>query len=171
MLFIKNIRILACYSKWANSRILETIGELPVSEITKIREAAFDGILPTLAHMNIINRIWQGHLLGKDHGYTSRRSQIIDTLDQYSHQLNEIGDWYISYVNSLNEQELNEKVFFNFVDGGSGEMNKSDILLHIINHQTFHRGHLSDMLYQSGYEPPSIDLPVFHRDVFSKMNR
>jgi len=171
MLFIINIRILACYSKWANSRILETIGELPVSEITKIREAAFDGILPTLAHMNIINRIWQGHLLGKDHGYTSRRSQIINTLVQYSHQLNEIGDWYISYVNLLNEQELNEKVFFNFVDGGSGEMNRSDILLHIINHQTFHRGHLSDMLYQSGYEPPSIDLPVFHRDVFSKMNR
>jgi uncharacterized damage-inducible protein DinB len=134
MLFIKNIRILACYSKWANSRILETIGELPVSEITKIREAAFDGILPTLAHMNIINRIWQGHLLGKDHGYTSRRSQIIDTLDQYSHQLNEIGDWYISYVNSLNEQELNEKVFFNFVDGGSGEMNRSDILLHMSHH-------------------------------------
>ena len=68
-------------------------------------------------------------------------------------------------------QELNEKVLFNFVDGGSGEMNRSDILLHIVNHQTFHRGHLSDMLYQSGYEPPSIDLPVFHRNVFSKMNR
>jgi len=39
----------------------------------------------------------------------------------------------------------------------------------ICNHHTFHRGHIGNMIYQSGYKIPSIDLPVYIRDVFNEL--
>ena len=47
-------------------------------------------------------------------------------------------------------------------------MTRGDILTHVCNHKTFHRGHIGDMFYQSGYRPPSIDLPVYIRDAFNE---
>ena len=44
-------------------------------------------------------------------------------------------------------------------------MTRGDILLHIVNHKTYHRGVVADMLYQASSRPPVMDLPVFLRDV------
>lgn len=35
-----------------------------------------------------------------------------------------------------------------FVGGGEGAMSRMEILHHIVNHTTYHRGFVSDMLYQ-----------------------
>jgi uncharacterized damage-inducible protein DinB len=43
-------------------------------------------------------------------------------------------------------------------------MRRGDILLHIANHKTYHRGYVADMLYESGLKPPTMDLPVYLRD-------
>jgi uncharacterized damage-inducible protein DinB len=69
----------------------------------------------------------------------------------------------------MTEPLLNEMVQFSFVDGGTGEMMRGDILMHICNHKEFHRGHIGDMFYQSGFRPPSIDLPVYMRDDFEEV--
>ena len=42
-------------------------------------------------------------------------------------------------------------------------MSREDILLHVVNHTTYHRGHIADMLYHLHISPPTTDLPVFLR--------
>jgi uncharacterized damage-inducible protein DinB len=37
------------------------------------------------------------------------------------------------------------------------------IVLHVVNHKTYHRGHIADMLFQIPVQPPTTDLPVFLR--------
>jgi uncharacterized damage-inducible protein DinB len=54
-------------------------------------------------------------------------------------------------------------VDFEFIGGGRGAMSREDILLHVVNHTTYHRGHVADMLYHLGIFPPATDLPVFLR--------
>jgi len=39
------------------------------------------------------------------------------------------------------------------------------MLLHVINHTTYHRGFIADLFYQIPAHPPTTDLPVFLRDV------
>lgn len=56
------------------------------------------------------------------------------------------------------------KADFEFIGGGRGAMSRRDILLHVVNHATYHRGHVTAMLYQLGIAPPSTDLPVFLRE-------
>ena len=43
-------------------------------------------------------------------------------------------------------------------------MSRRDIVLHVVNHTTYHRGHVADMLYDMGVFPPATDLPVFLRE-------
>ena len=45
----------------------------------------------------------------------------------------------------------------------SGETG-SEILLHIVNHSTYHRGYVAQMFYQVPARPPTTDLPVFLRE-------
>jgi len=52
-------------------------------------------------------------------------------------------------------------VSFRFIGGGPGAMTRRDILLHVANHGTYHRGNVASMMYQAGTPPPTTDLPVF----------
>jgi uncharacterized damage-inducible protein DinB len=52
-----------------------------------------------------------------------------------------------------------------FIGGGRGKMTRAQILLHIVNHGTYHRGFVSDLMYQILASVPANDLPVFLRDV------
>ena len=68
-------------------------------------------------------------------------------------------------ASGLNDLELAEEIAFEFVGGGAGRMTRADILFHIVNHATYHRGFVGDMLYQAGITPRATDLPVYIRDV------
>lgn len=160
----RTVRLLTRYNKWANDMVLKAIAGLPSDEVYKKRAAAFGGMIFTLAHVDIVDRIWKAHLMGEAHGYKSRTTDTPESLEILTRKLREIADWYIDYADTIDESLLNQIVKFNFIDGGSGEMTRGDILLHVCNHKAFHRGHLGDMFYQSGFKPPSIDLPVYVRD-------
>jgi uncharacterized damage-inducible protein DinB len=43
-------------------------------------------------------------------------------------------------------------------------MRRSDILLHVVNHATYHRGHIAMMMYGLAGSVPTTDLPVFLRE-------
>jgi uncharacterized damage-inducible protein DinB len=160
--------MLTRYNRWANDMLLKAIAELPADEVYKKRAAAFGGMIFALAHVDIVDRIWKAHLVGEAHGYKSRTTDTPDSLEVLTDKLQEMGDWYIEYADAMSEPLLRDEVKFSFVDGGSSKMTRGDILLHVCNHKAFHRGHLGDMFYQSGVRPPSIDLPVYMRDVFNE---
>ena len=54
--------------------------------------------------------------------------------------------WYINYVQKLEQEEKGRVVLFTFVDGKCGAMTCLEILFHIINHGTYHRGAISHAL-------------------------
>src|SRR5258708_32381229 len=44
-------------------------------------------------------------------------------------------------------------------------MTRAEILLHIVNHTSYHRGFVADLFYQvPGARPPTTDLPVYLRE-------
>jgi uncharacterized damage-inducible protein DinB len=163
---VRNIRMLSRYNRWANDMVLNALAQLPAEVVYQKRAAAFGGIIFTLAHMNIVDQIWQSHLLGVDHSFTSRTTEKPGSLEELTQQLRILGDWFIQYADTMSEIQLNDIVPFSFVGGARGQMLRGDILLHVCNHKTLHRGHIGDMFYQSKLKPPSIDLPVFIRDAW-----
>lgn len=72
--------------------------------------------------------------------------------------------WYLAFASELPADRRNVPIDFQFVDGGRGTMTAEEMLLHVVNHGTYHRGYIADMLYEAGLKPPTMDIPVFVRD-------
>lgn len=74
--------------------------------------------------------------------------------------------YYIDLAAPLGEDELATVINFAFVDGGTGLMSRFKILLHLAKHATYHRGFISDMLYQIPLQAGANDFTVFLRDAW-----
>jgi uncharacterized damage-inducible protein DinB len=164
MTALRNMRMLTRYTAWANRRLFQTLSSLPENELTKMRHIVFGNILRTLNHVYVIDLVWQAHLEGRPHGFTTRNPESHPTFAELRSAQEHIDGWYIGYADDISELVCDEIVNFVFVGGGSGSMSRGDILLHVVNHTTYHRGHIADMIYQIPAPPPTTDLPVFLRD-------
>lgn len=158
------IQMLMRYKAWANKLIFEAIDQLPPEEITKERKNLFPNIIRVLNHTYIVDLIWQAHLEGKAHGLTERNPKEHPPLTELWTLQQEIDTWYIVYSDKLSHDTLNEEVNFKSISGNKGSMTRNEILLHIANHATYHRGFIADMFYQIPAKPPTTDLPVFFQN-------
>ena len=56
---------------------------------------------------------------------------------------------------------MDEPVHFTFIGGDPSSMSRGDILMHVVNHGTYHRGHVASMMHKYGVMAPTTDFPVF----------
>lgn len=168
MALLRNIRMLTRYSAWANQRLFDALSELADDEVTEQRSEGAGSMLKVLNHAYVVDQIWQAHLLGKPHGFTSRNTDTLPSLGELQSGQCMIDDWYVAYADELAEKTYGEVVNFEFIGGDPGAMTRGDMLLHIVNHKTYHRGFVAQMLYEVSQRPPVMDLPVFLRDAFEE---
>lgn len=110
-----------------------------------------------------MDRVWQAQFLGEVHGYESRNPDNPLPFDVlYDRQIT-IDAWYVAYADALDTANLAEIVHFTFIGGGDSAMSRSDIILHVVNHSTYHRGQVAGMLYHYSVSPPTMDIPAFLR--------
>ena len=64
----------------------------------------------------------------------------------------------------MDDSRLNQTVSFTFVGGGEGAMTRGEILQRLVNHTSYHRGFVAQMIYDVPARPPTTDLTVFLRD-------
>ena len=166
MITTKTARMLARYNCWANDVFFKAVADLPAEEVTKPRPTLFRNIVHTLNHNYVIDSIFRAHLEGRDHGYTARNTAEPPSLQELREKQREIDDWYIGWSDRLTDEQLDEMVKFTFVGGGAGAMTRGQILMHIVNHTSYHRGFAGDLFFQiPGKRAPVTDLTVFLRDV------
>jgi len=166
MIGAADARMLARYNAWADKLIHGAVAALPEGEAEKPRQSVFKSMAHTLNHVYVIDRIFQAHLEGREHGYKARNTETHPPLAELRRLQQEVDDWYVRWADGLTEAALGEKVAFTFVGGGEGVMTRGEILLHVVNHTTYHRGFVADFFYQVPARPPTTDLTVFLRDAW-----
>jgi uncharacterized damage-inducible protein DinB len=167
---LSTARMLTRYNAWANELTFNAVAQLPPGEAMKQRCSLFPNIVHTLNHNYVIDRIFQAHLMGREHGFTARNTPTCPPLEELWHSQREVDHWYIEWSDGLTDAALNETVRFTFVGGGEGAMTRGEMLLHVVNHTAYHRGYVADIFYQIPAQPPTTDLPVFLRDVPLKLD-
>ncbi|MEK6593150.1 MAG: DinB family protein [Pseudomonadota bacterium] len=165
MITTRTARMLTRYNAWADRMIFDAVAALPEGEAGRERKSLFKNMIHTLNHNCVIDLIWQGHLEGREHGFSARNTPGHPPLDELWRQQQAIDDWYIAWSDTLSDAALDEKVSFTLIGGNPGVMTRGEILLHIVNHTTYHRGFVADLFYQVPARPPTTDLPVFLREV------
>ena len=160
---VKSVQTLTRYKAWADEVFLSVVAGLPESELSAPRPITFGSLIRTLNHSYSMDFVWQCHLLGKPHGLVTRNPVHHPPIQDLVASQRQIDAWFVDYADSLSNDQLGETVEFEFIGGGHGAMSRADILLHVVNHTTYHRGHVADMLYHLNVFPPTTDLPVFLR--------
>jgi uncharacterized damage-inducible protein DinB len=151
------------YAEWADGKIYEVVARLPPQELVKPQKILFGSLIRTLEHAYAMDVVWQAHLQGREHGFTSRTPQLYSDLTDLRAAQLQLDQWYVRLAEDMSETTAREVVNFTFIGGAAGSMTRADIVLHVVNHKTYHRGHVADMLFQIPVQPPTTDLPVFLR--------
>ncbi|HEX6508767.1 MAG TPA: DinB family protein [Chloroflexota bacterium] len=158
-------RLMANYRIWADTLTYQSVAALPAGEAEKERQTLFKSIIGTLNHNYVVDRIWQAHLLGEEHGYTARNVILHHELGALWSAQQAMSRWWKDWSEAQTGASLAEIVHFRFVDGQPGAMTRGAILLHVVNHATYHRGWVAEIFFQVPATSPTTDLPVYLQQI------
>lgn len=157
------LKTLTRYNAWANAELYDAVRALPDGEATKERPSLFKTIVKTLNHPLLTDRIWWAHLHGEPHGHGALNEVIHDDFDDLAKARAEMDQRIIGYAENLPEADVDDPVSFTLLSGVDGVMTRGMILMHMVNHNSYHRGFVVETFCQIPAPLPLIDLPIFMR--------
>jgi uncharacterized damage-inducible protein DinB len=159
----ETLRLHLDYSFWASQRLLDAAQNLPSEQLTRDFETADRSVLGTLTHVFAGDRAWVARLEGNP------RKTFLDPDDRNPATLQR--EWPIvqqrwkQWAATLNDEAALAPLAYVDFHGNSWEQPIWQIVLHVVNHGTHHRGQVVGFLRSMGYTPPPVDLHVYHRSV------
>ncbi|MBS1554947.1 MAG: DinB family protein [Bacteroidetes bacterium] len=139
------------YNAWANRRVIGCLERQAVTD---------EKIVSIFAHCVAANFIWYNRFMGlpkSDYKLWGGGYTIAD-LKKMVEEANEL---WMSFIDSNNSFDRVLK-YHNYV-GDYYENNIQDIMIHLVNHGSYHRGQVAVLLRERGYEPINTDLITYDR--------
>jgi len=153
----------ASYNVWANQRIIDCIENLADDQINREINSSYKTIYATLAHLWDAESIWWQRIKLQEiqewpsPAFTGSVLELGNNLIKQSKQWKE-------WVDLATEAALEHEFIYRNSKKEQFKQPVSDVLLHLFNHQTYHRGQLITMFRQAGVEQvPGTDLIAFLR--------
>jgi uncharacterized damage-inducible protein DinB len=155
----------AAYNRWANARLYQAAFALSDADYRRDVGAFFKSMHGTLNHLVLTDRIWLKRLDGQgEHPdrlnailYEDRRALALARADE--------DERLVRYVAGLDEAAFEGVLGYANTSGKRFEQKRREILAHLFNHQTHHRGHAHMILsICTGREPPPFDLLAYQRN-------
>lgn len=165
MINLRTANLLAQYKRWADQLFFASLATLSPDELDRERAGPMKTMIATLNHIYVVDRIWQAHLQHREHGFKSRQDIPFPELADLRRAQQEVDDWYVDWSANQTEASLDESIDFAFVSGSRGTMNAGAMLLHVINHGSYHRGWLVQMYFEIPAMPPMTDLSIYLTEV------
>lgn len=149
------------YKAWANAELHVALAKFDAQQYP----SQFRAMLHTLDHANVVDRIFQGHLIGTTTlRFKTTNSEPTPGLLELREIVRSTDDWYLQFASSVSAERLKHRVHFTFTDGDTGAMSCEEMLLHVITHSGYHRGSIGQMLEDLGTDSPPDSLTKFlHR--------
>ncbi|BFM10498.1 DinB family protein [Simiduia litorea] len=160
-----HFRLLSTYNSRLNSQVFKAAFTLSEEALSQDRGAFFTSINGTLNHILVADIIWFSrfvahsdtyHSLARLSGLTrpSALNEVMyaNTRELYSARTtvdNIIEHWV---NNELEESDLQRSLVYKNTKGVESKRNFGELLSHVFNHQTHHRGQASTLLFQCGVD-------------------
>jgi len=153
----------ARYNAWANEYLYDAVQTLSVEEVNRGISGFFHSVLGTLNHILVGDYLWMERLQGSGPKPASLDALLYENLDDLIHNRQQADQRLITLTDALTTDELNSHMDYKTSAGVQCHDLKSDVLTHIFNHQTHHRGQCHQMLSQLGKAPPPLDMIYYIR--------
>ena len=157
---------LAGFNAWANHRLHRVCAALTATQVSEDRGAFFKSILGTLNHILLVDILYRERIEGTDTAFKSLDETLHDNLPDLSTQQSEEDKRWLSLTADIDAASMDEKIgFWTLMDKPDRwEVPKHIYFTNLCQHQAHHRGHVHNMVSQSGIEPPPIGYIEFRVD-------
>ena len=140
---------LIAFKQWADRGLYDVIGR----NFDRLGSDEVSTMIRILDHIYAVDRIFQHHLQGLPHTYTAARSDVLPDFQTLADGTRDVDDWYDAYVRGLSVKEFEQPIDFVFTSGKPARMRRSEIILHVCLHGSYHRGNAGAVLQLKGIAP------------------
>ncbi len=160
---VEDFRLLYEFNAWANHRTIEACASLTPAEFIRDLASSFRSVRDTLAHICGAEWLWLERWHGRSPSALPAADELSD-IDSTRQRLAETDRKLIEYVVSLTADDLKSVVSYKTTAGVAQEQPAWQMLQHLVNHGTYHRGQVATLLRQVGTKATSTDLIAFYRE-------
>lgn len=153
-------RRLFAYDEWANARLVAAIATVPDAAFVAPVASSFGSLRDTLAHIASGEWIWLRRFKGEaptappEWVRSAGRSELVRILEGIEEERRE-------FLAGLSDGALAATLTYRLLNGAERRNTLADLVRHVVNHSTYHRGQAVTQLRQLGAAPPSTDLVAF----------
>lgn len=151
------------YSGWASRKLLEAVTNLTPEERTRPMGVSHESVQRTLAHIYFADSIWYSRTV--DPSVPVPNPNELPSMETLAAGWKSLQNNWEVWTSSLTDHDLDRIVQYKQRDGTPFETPVWQIVLHVVNHATLHRGQVMAMLRQLGAKPPGTDLIFYYREL------
>jgi uncharacterized damage-inducible protein DinB len=159
-----DLRLLIDYNYWSRDRVLDAVATITPEQFIRPMGNSFQSVRDTVAHICAAERIWITRLKGENpqgfqkpdrlHDVDAARKEWAELEGEMRNQLARLGPEAVELTIEYKDLRVNDQSDLLW-----------QILQHVVNHGTYHRGQITTMLRQLDAAPPkSMDLIAFYRE-------
>lgn len=167
----EHLSLMADYNAWMNGRIYDATSKLAPEEIARDRGAFFGSILGTLNHLVVADRTWMGRFAGLAAAHPALDPVLTIAAPTALDQIlfadfaalravrGRFDEAIRAFVSALDAETLATPLAYRNMAGTVARRQALwQILTHVFNHQTHHRGQVTTLLTQAGIDVGATDL-------------
>jgi uncharacterized damage-inducible protein DinB len=162
-----HFRQFALYNRWANTQLYDAAAQLDPERLAENRGGFFKSLLGTLNHLVVTDRLWLSRLEGNSPRGTKRDEIPYGDMDALRAARDVENKRIVDHVFALVEESFAAPFAYETTSGAAQSQPLQQILAHLFNHQTHHRGQAHDLLGQiaGADKAPPLDLLIYQRFV------
>jgi uncharacterized damage-inducible protein DinB len=148
------------YTAWASLRLREAAARLSPEELTRDFGTSDRSVLGTLAHVFGADRVWLLRVTGRPQQGLSCADRELPAIQR---DWPAVYDGWREWSQTLTDESLLTVLDYTDLRGNPWRQSLWQIVLHVVNHGTHHRGQVSGFLRSMGHTPPALDLIAYYR--------
>lgn len=155
----KDFRTLFAYNTWANRRIVDACRALDPAKLGRSSGGSFGSIKDTLAHIAWAEWLW----LERWQHRSPKQAALPDASDLSAIErvIDDVARGQQSFVAEISDDRLSERISYINIKGERWEYTLGQMLQHVVNHSTYHRGQIVTLLRQAGANGVSTDYLLY----------
>jgi uncharacterized damage-inducible protein DinB len=159
-----DLRSLLDYHYWARDRVLDSARHLSAEEFIQDRGNSFASIRDTLAHTYFAEWAWYSRWHGESPAALPNPDRFV-TVDALREAWDMLERQMRDFLEPLSDDDLRRVIEYRLLSGKAGASPIWQMVQHVVNHASYHRGQVTTMLRQAGHPPPKgMDLIAFYRE-------
>ena len=156
----EEIRSLYDYNRWANRRILGAAATVTPGQFLENRGSSFGSLRDTLVHILGAELVWLRRWEGESPTSYAAPAEF-PTLGALTLRWDELERGQSGFFDRLTDGALDHVVAYTNVAGERWRYPLRQMLQHVANHSTYHRGQAVTLLRQLGRTLPATDLLLY----------